>query len=282
MLQPKLPIAFSSPHPNPVFTRYYRGSAAFSSPCVAKHEYSVLSFYTGGSATLEQQGRWDLSSGDMMLIPAGAPHRSLAYDAVSFWGLGFSAPSLYAEGLGELLSPFERVRSGADARLHIQPERRTFLQSLFVELNSALQANSSAQIQKSLLVLILEEAKKASIQPNTSHKTGAATEALRYIERNCLRPISLIDVASAVGRSPSYLTTTLKKETGRSVQEWIIQGRLKEAQQLLRTNKSIEEIALQVGYSDARHLTRLFIREFKETPTQYRKKRLESGGSSQG
>jgi AraC family transcriptional activator of pobA len=253
-----------------VFTSHSCGEVRRSASRPAVHEYAALSFSTSGSATFEQREEWSFTEGDMMLIPAGSPHRLIRSDAYSFWGLGFFPASLYAEGLGELLSLFDAVRGGASARLNIRPERRDFLQSLFVELEAAVRARASLTVQKSLVALILEEAKRAASLPSSPPPTDIVSQALRYIEQQCLRPISLVDVAAFVGRSPAHLTTSVRQQTGRSVQEWIIRGRLIEAQRLLRSKTSLDEIALRVGYSDARHLTRLFTREYKETPAQYR------------
>jgi AraC-like DNA-binding protein len=99
-------------------------------------------------------------------------------------------------------------------------------------------------------------------------------EALRFIERTCLEPISLSDVARAVGRSPSYVTTALKQATGKTAVEWIIAGRLSEAcNRLLHTDEMVEVIAERVGYADATHFIRLFRRVHGVTPAAWRDER---------
>src|SRR5215203_1792317 len=85
---------------------------------------------------MEQRGRWTLEPGDVLLVPAGEPHRLLETEGPEFWGLGFCVPCLAAEDAGRLLEPFERVRSGASAVVRIPAERHAFLESLFRELES--------------------------------------------------------------------------------------------------------------------------------------------------
>src|SRR5690606_13569877 len=132
-------------------------------------------------------------------------------------------------------------------------------------------------VQKSLLALVLAEvARAASSAPSTNLQPSVVADTLRFIERRCLQPISLSDVARAVGRSPSYVTTALKQATGRSVVEWIIAARLTEARnRLLHTDEMVEVIAERVGYADATHFIRLFRRAYGVTPAAWRKERRQ-------
>jgi AraC family transcriptional regulator, transcriptional activator of pobA len=127
-------------------------------------------------------------------------------------------------------------------------------------------------VQKSLLALVLAEVTRAaSTAPSTSLQPSVVADALRYIERTCLQPISLSDVARALSKSPSHVTTALRQATGKSVVDWIIAGRLSEARNRLRhTDEMIEIIAERVGYADATHFIRLFRRAHGVTPAVWR------------
>lgn len=86
-----------------------------------------------------------------------------------------------------------------------------------------------------------------------------------------LRPLTLKDVASAVGRSPAYVTTALTRATGRSAVEWIIAGRMAEARRLLlHSDEMIDAIAERVGYADPTHFIRMFQRAHGTTPAAWR------------
>jgi AraC-like DNA-binding protein len=92
-----------------------------------------------------------------------------------------------------------------------------------------------------------------------------------FIDHNYQRPISLGDLARAAGRSPAHLTTFLRQRTGLSAQEWIAERRMSEARRLLvESNKSIEEIASEVGYFDPASLIRRFVRLHRLTPGAWR------------
>lgn len=238
------------------------------------HTHAALAFFTGGQARLELNGEWTLRAGDVLLVPPGAPHRTLERKETAAWMLGFCAPCVAAAGGWSLLAPFERVRDGAAAVVNIPRERRAFLESLFRELEALKPGDSYEAVQRSLLTLILAEVNRATAEAGqrTARGGGVVVDALRFIERNCLRSITPRDVAAAVKRSPAYLTTALKQATGRSAGEWIIAGRLAEARRLLlHSGERVEIIAERVGYADPTHFIRIFRREHGATPAAWRK-----------
>lgn len=239
------------------------------------HSYAALAFYTGGWARMEQRGRWTLEPGDVLIVPAGEPHRRVEAQRPEFWGLGFCVPCFAAADAGRLLEPFDRVRSGASAVVRIPAERRSFLEVLFQELEEAASPQRRGEphaVQRSLLTLILNEVRRAAQwDSDPSSPKSVVAESLSFIERNCLRPLTLQDVAKAVGRSPAYVTTALTRATGRSAVEWIIAGRMAEARRLLlHSDERIDVIAERVGYADPTHFIRMFQRTNGATPAAWR------------
>lgn len=253
------------------------------------HEHLVLAFCTGGTVDVEQQGAWSMTAGDALLIPAGTPHRLVDQSASERWMLSAWPSHLVAEGAAELLAPFDRVRAGAAAVVGIPPPRRAFLASLFEELEGevARRGAGTSAAQRSLMTLILTEIARASVAaPEDARGAGAlegsvVADALRFIERRCLEPISLRDVAVAVRRSPAHVTTLVRRATGRPVQAWIIAGRLAEARRRLRqTDERVDIIAERVGYADATHFIRLFRRAHGLTPAAWRARGARDSASA--
>ncbi len=81
----------------------------------------------------------------------------------------------------------------------------------------------------------------------------------QFIEAHYHQPLSLNDVAQAVGYSPAYLTNLVQTHTGRTVKQWIIERRMAQARQLLtETDQSIRTISEASGYGDAGYFTRQF------------------------
>ncbi|MDB5098122.1 MAG: two-component response regulator [Cyanobacteria bacterium RYN_339] len=92
-------------------------------------------------------------------------------------------------------------------------------------------------------------------------ESPAWSKVLAYIDRHFREPLSLTDVAAALGYTPSYLTHLVKRETGQTVQRWIISRRMEEAQRMLAgSDMPVTAIAHAVGYTDPNH----FVRQFRQ------------------
>jgi AraC family transcriptional activator of pobA len=239
------------------------------------HQFAALAFYTGGRSRIEQRGLWTLEAGDVFLVPAGEPHRLVEARQSEFWGLGFCVPCFAAEDAERLLEPFERVRSGASAVVRVASERHAFLEGLFRELADASDPRRRGEppvVQRSLLTLVVHEVQRAARWGVDAPSTrSVVADSLTFIERNCLGPLTLKDVARAVGRSPAYVTTALTRATGRSAVEWIIAGRMAEARRLLlHSDEMVDVVAERVGYADPTHFIRMFHRAHGATPAAWR------------
>lgn len=96
-------------------------------------------------------------------------------------------------------------------------------------------------------------------------------EVFEFIELNYNQNIGLKEVAQAVGYSSAYLTNLVRRLTGKTVNNWIIERRIAEAKRLLlETNYSIERIAFDVGYQNMNHFYSQFRNYYKNTPGAWR------------
>lgn len=101
--------------------------------------------------------------------------------------------------------------------------------------------------------------------------------ATQFIEDNESRPITLEDVAERVRVSPRQLQRIFRSEGGTSFRDWVEHVRLQRIrEELLGTDRPIEEIALDHGYANPNYLYPVFKRKFGMTPAAYR--RLHGSG----
>jgi PAS domain S-box-containing protein len=106
-----------------------------------------------------------------------------------------------------------------------------------------------------------------SIFPNSPK----LNEVFRFIEANYHQPITLCDVAQAVDYSSAYLTDLVRQETGKTVNQWIVERRIVEAQRLLlETDQTVKEIAISIGYQYEGHFFRQFRKYHGTTPQVWR------------
>lgn len=105
---------------------------------------------------------------------------------------------------------------------------------------------------------------------------GHFTKVIDYIHSRYASKLSIGELAKLSRLSESQLTRRFRKLFGVSPHEYILRVRVDAARTLLEeTNRTISDIALEVGFTDHSH----FIRSFKQlrgiTPTQYRKRHHE-------
>jgi AraC-like DNA-binding protein len=104
----------------------------------------------------------------------------------------------------------------------------------------------------------------------TAHRQ-VAMAAARFLGEHFREPLTVAEIAAAVGVSPSHLHRTFRAETGSTLVNHVHRLRLEAAAQLLReTDQTVLAIAHEVGFVSQSHLTRLFTRHFGCAPGRYR------------
>ncbi|MEC0227056.1 response regulator transcription factor [Paenibacillus alba] len=95
---------------------------------------------------------------------------------------------------------------------------------------------------------------------------------LTFIKQHLDEAISREDIARHVNWHPDYLSRRFKKETGKSLVEFIVEEKIAMAKELLvTTNMSVSDIALSVGYSNFSYFSKIFKHGVQMNPNQYRK-----------
>lgn len=101
-------------------------------------------------------------------------------------------------------------------------------------------------------------------------------EVLDYIQFHYRESITLDEIAETIHMSKYYLCRTFHQVTGATVLEYINNVRLMRAHTLLiHTKDSIEEIAVQTGFSSSSNLARVFKKSYGISPRAFRKKRAK-------
>lgn len=97
--------------------------------------------------------------------------------------------------------------------------------------------------------------------------------AMQFISNHTNEPLDINAVAAHIGRSRAWLTEKFRKETGQTVNDYILSKRLAESKSLLKhTDKSLAEIASFLCFSSQSYYQTLFRRRYGETPGSYRKR----------
>lgn len=122
------------------------------------------------------------------------------------------------------------------------------------------------------------ESKNSNTQKSIFPSIPRLRKVFEFIELNYHRPIKLKEVAQAVGYSSAYLTDLVRRLTGKTVNDWIIERRMVEARRLLlETEDSNERIASKLGYKNINHFYCQFRAHYQKTPGAWRDTQLCKG-----
>lgn len=92
-----------------------------------------------------------------------------------------------------------------------------------------------------------------------------------YVKLHVSSNISLEEIASYFGYNKKYLTTFFRKQSGISIKQYILLLKMDYAKaELSDTNKTIAQIAYDIGFHDVHHFSNAFKKYTGLSPTSYR------------
>jgi AraC family transcriptional regulator len=92
------------------------------------------------------------------------------------------------------------------------------------------------------------------------------------MKANLTQDLSILDLATLTGMSESHFSRSFKRSVGISPYQYLIQQRVERAKQLLEQRSiSISTIALDCGFANQTHLTKVFRQMTGMTPKAYQK-----------
>ncbi|MBE6651014.1 MAG: AraC family transcriptional regulator [Ruminococcaceae bacterium] len=182
--------------------------------------------------------------------------------------------------LGEYSAPFSNA-SFKSPIFDLKEEKYSAIREIFEKIikNQSVGSVSSKLIERGLLYELCAHILTDIIEPFSESSDSAhlvsikkIERALEYINSHYSRDITVAEMASVCGYSESNFCKHFKKITGTSFHTALNKKRLESACIILKsTTLPLDEIAAEVGFSDAKTLCRIFKKEMGITPNKYRK-----------
>lgn len=102
------------------------------------------------------------------------------------------------------------------------------------------------------------------------------------VDTDLKEPLTLQYFSEKLEVNGSYLSNLFRRETGKTITQYVTDQRLKHAENLLRyTNKPVRSVAAEVGIGDAQYFSRLFRKKTGMKPTEYRRKYQSAADTGQ-
>jgi len=110
------------------------------------------------------------------------------------------------------------------------------------------------------------------VRKNTTGKYSPVVhKAVTYIEADLSSDLSLSALSAVQNVSAGYLSTLFRKETGKTLTEYVSEKRMAAAARLLSTTRlQVQTVAQHCGMSDVNYFSKMFKKHYGKTPKQYR------------
>ncbi len=250
------------------------------------HEFSEIVLITGGKGLhVTGQDSWQLTTGDVFVIGGSRPHDYVNMDNLQLVNVLFDqdALALPLMDLGSLagyhalfhLEPAWRRRHQFDSRLRLAPGELRHTMELVDHLDDELQRREAgfgflATATYMQLVGFLSRCYDQSKNPDSKALLRIA-QTITHLETHYAEPIRLAELVAMSQMSRRSFLRDFEAATGCSPIAYLIQIRLNHAaRQLRHSDRSVTEIAYDVGFNDSNYFARQFRQQLGLSPRAYR------------
>lgn len=219
----------------------------------------------GAQKSLSGVGMVEAVAGDTITVNPGEIHDGAPLgDAGRSWQMLYFEPELIADLMADLS---EGKTSEAEFRLPVIADKlisRSVAQ-LFATLTAPHASALSAEEQ---MLFLFARVMQQSTAPGQA-ATPAIHHARSLIDADPAAALSLETLAAQNGLSRFQLLRAFARVTGMTPHAYILQRRLQLARRLIGKGMPLVEVAMECGFADQSHLTRMFVRNFGVSPGSY-------------
>lgn len=231
----------------------------------------ILIFCVDGAGWCEIAGeRHAIQASEALIIPRNVPHRYGAADTAP-WSIH------WVHFIGTEADFFVYHLPIGEYRLPVDVQCAAAVEQLFKECYDSFVGGFilyrliyCTQLLHHLLGrLFFDNSYFSPVQRTSRFHSLEAT--LTFLHQNIQREMSLSDMAEHANLSVSHFSFLFKQQTGYSPTDYFIHLKMQRACTMLSfSQKTIHEIAYDIGYSDPYYFSRLFKKVMGMSPRQYR------------
>lgn len=200
-------------------------------------------------------------------------------------GILFHPDLIKGTALGQEIKSYSFFSYTSAEALHISNEEKEIYLDCLKKIRKELE-NPADRLSKRLIAgniqLLLDYCQRFYERQFTTRKkanldilTRFETLLDSYFQSEKPQTVGLPTVkyfADQVFLSPNYFGDLIKKETGKTAQEYIQNKLIDQAKVLIAgTDKTISQIAFELGFQYSQHFNRIFKKNVGYTPNEYRK-----------
>ncbi len=260
---------------HPISTDYYYECTKTTNdhfPTIYAHShdyYEIYMFLSGSVKLFVEDTIYTLKKGDVVVIPPYAIHQLLpinpgqSYDRIYMY-ITEACLSSFQFNEHSLLQPIQMAMKEKRYHFHISEEdhEKIFQAMLAVYKSKKEDYYGKELLNRSRILEIMTRINKHILQGMTSRKATHVNplidQILAYINEHYMEPLSLDHLADRFYINKYTLTKSFKKQTARTVHNYILLKRINMAKQKMTEGSSPSSVYYEVGFKDYSTFYRAF------------------------
>ena len=259
-----------------------------SSPPITNDCYSIsFKKFVKGNLTYGRT-QYDFTNGALFFI---APRQVLQWDSSAVmeqkgFSLNFHQDFIKGTELADQIRRYGFFSYSVNEALHLSPKEEKQIESIVENIEIEYHNNQDA-FSKDIIIAQLSTLLKYAnrfYERQFLNRKEISNDLLEQFNKQLEVHLdsgrlqeegipSIEQLADELGVSQRYLSDTLKKETGKTTTEHLQLYLIDEAKELLlKPNKTISEVAYELGFEYPPYFSRLFKKKEGISPTEYREK----------
>ena len=248
---------------------------------MAMDYYEIGYIISGDRKTITPTATYYASAGSVGLTPPYIYHRTMpASDELYERILIKFTPAIVEPFIKEIGQPvFEQLYE--QKICYFSKEMQGKIEKMFVEMAEVFEKGGphcefilQGMLFRLLFTVYEERLPAKEVTRNITPLTPPIMDAIVFIEDNYAKNPSLEEAAEMAGFSAAYFSRLFSSQLGMSYSEYLENVRIRQVQILLiKTKKSIMEIAEETGYCHGNYLNSQFKKKVGMTPGEFRRRK---------
>lgn len=226
-------------------------------------QFGIGVIHQGAQKSASGRGPVEAGPGDAITVNPGEVHDGIPIgDLGRSWRMLYFDPEVIAGAVADMSEGGTRV-----FEFHDPVIRDARIADRFRALYAAMTEGEAGTLEREEMIYIL----LAALRPRRAGKAvpDAIAKARAMIEADPSLPVTLDGLARECGLGKFQLLRGFCKATGLTPHAFLIQRRVALARRLIAGRLPLAEAAIEAGFADQSHMTRLFVRTFGVTPRLY-------------
>lgn len=244
------------------------------------HDFYEFYIFLDGMITYYiEENAYELSAGDILVIPAGKMHRPvITQENALYERFVLSVNTDFIRSIDDsrqtLVKMLQKIEETKRYLFTLKQPDLDFIVEILHRLIDLNTQNSEMIFKVPYLIIFFEQIKVRLL--HDSHESFCRDESdiipqvIRYINEHLTEKLTLEDISSRFFISKYYLIRKFKSYTNATVYDYIISKRIVLAKKLIRKGISATDTCMQCGFTDYSNFYKAFAEKSGLTPAEFK------------